>query len=83
MWECVRLVDQLSMFAGVRVTSPSSVAEGLSDDASVKKAGQRGTKTATAPRVLSDRTGKVMLIIFMRWSSFVQCMCICMGLSVT
>ena len=65
------------------MTSPSSVAEGLSDGASVKKAGRRGTKTATAPRVLSDRRGKVMLIIFMRWSSFVQCMCICMGLSVT
>ena len=64
MWECVRLVvnfDQLSMFAGVRATSPSSVAEGLSDGASVKKAGRRGTKSATAQRALSDRRGKVML----------------------
>ena len=53
------------MFAGVRVTSPSSVAEGLSDGASVKKAGRRGTKSATASRALSDRRGKIMFVLYM------------------
>ena len=72
MWEYVRLVvnfDQLSMFAGICATSPSSVAEGLSDGASVKKAGRRGTKSATA---LSDRRGKVMLIQYL-WGGGLLC----------
>ena len=47
------------------MTSPSSVAEGSSDDASVKKAGRRGTKSATAPRALSDRRGKIMFVLYM------------------
>ena len=40
------------------MTSPSSVAEGLSDDGSLKKAGWRVTKSATAPRAPSDWRGK-------------------------
>ena len=52
------------MFAGVHVTSPSSVAEGLSDGASVKKAGRRGTKSATAP-------SGIVFVNFMGRGSFV------------
>ena len=75
MRECVRLVinfDQLSMFAGVGATSPSSVAEGLSDGALVKKAGRRGTKSATVQRALSDRKGKVTLIQYL-WGGGLLC----------
>ena len=42
------------------MTSPSSVAEGLSDGGSVKKAGQRGNKSGTAPRAPGDLRGKVV-----------------------
>ena len=45
---------------GVRVTSPSSVAEDLSDGASVKKAGRKGTKSATAPRASINQRGKCL-----------------------
>ena len=75
MWECARLVinfDQLSMFAGVRATSPSSVAKGLSGGASVKKTGRRGTKSATAQRALSDWRGKVMLMQYL-WDGGLLC----------
>ena len=50
---------------GVHVTSPSSEAGDISDDVSVKKAGRRGTKSATAPRALSDRRGKIMFVLYM------------------
>ena len=65
------------MFAGVRVTSPSSVAEGSSDGASVKKAGRRGTKSATASRALSDRRGKIMLVHVL-----IQCYFVSVGMLV-
>ena len=53
------------MFAGVHVTSPSSVAEGLSDGASVKKAGRRGTKSATAPRAPSVQRGGIVFVLIL------------------
>ena len=46
------------MHACVHETSPSSEAGGISDDVSVKKAGQRATKSATAQRISSVQRGK-------------------------
>ena len=57
---------------GVRVTSPSSVAEDLSDGASVKKAGRRGTKSATAPRASINRRGKCLYCTCIGQCSFVR-----------
>ena len=65
------------MFAGVPVTSPSSVAEGSSDGASVKKAGLRGTKSATAPITLSNRRGEIMFVHVL-----IQCYFVSVGMLV-
>ena len=51
---------------GVHVISPSSEAGGISDDVSVKKAGQRVTKSAAAQRTSSVQRGKY-LCVFTRW----------------
>ena len=44
---------------GVRVT-PRSEAEDICDDASVKKADQRGTESATSPRATIDQRGEIL-----------------------
>ena len=54
------------------MTSPSSVAEDLSDGALVKKAGQRGTKSATAPRASINRRGKCLFCTCIGQCSFVS-----------
>ena len=54
------------------VTSPSSVAEGLSDGASVKKAGRRGTKSVTAPRASINRRGICLYCTCIGQCSFVS-----------
>ena len=64
------------------MTSPSSVAKGLSDDASVKKAGRRGTKSATAPRAPSVQRGGIVFVIIIcinRTKFFLICghACVC------
>ena len=64
---------------GVRVTSPSSVAEDLSDGASVKKAGRRGTKSATAQRTSSVQRGKNLSVLagLVVWLIVHVCRCTC------
>ena len=52
------------------MNSPSSIAKGLSDDASVKKAGRRGTKSATAPRAPSVRRGGIVIVICIHRTKF-------------
>ena len=47
------------------MTSPSSEAGGIFDDVSVKKAGQRVTKSTTAQRTTSVQRGKSMCLMYL------------------
>ena len=58
-----RLINIFQQFSiGVHETSPSSEAGGISDDVSVKKAGRRVTKSATAQRTSSVQRGKYLCV---------------------
>ena len=56
--------------------SPSSEAGDISDDVSVKKAGQRVTKSATAQRTSSVQRGKYLCFYLVGLSSF-MCVGMC------
>ena len=61
------------------MTSPSSEAGDISDDVSVKKAGQRVTKSATVQRTSSVQRGKNLSVLagLVIWLIVHVCRCTC------